>query len=150
MAAYSLLLILAALQDMKSLRISNWWVVAVFVVSLASTAAFVPWNQWWQHGVSFVAVFAVGLVLFWKGWFGGGDTKLMSAAALAFNLKGLLHYLPLVVFFGGLVVLMLMILRRMTPSAIQRRLNLASFKSKSVPYAVAIATGAIAAAASLA
>ena len=28
------------------------------------------------------AVFAIGFLLFWRGWLGGGDVKLMAAAVL--------------------------------------------------------------------
>src|SRR5688572_25405579 len=94
----------AAVQDAWTMRISNLFSVAVVAICAAALIVAQP-ADWWQHLLSFAIVLAAGLLLFSVGWMGGGDAKLMAAAALAFNLMGLLRYLPLVLLTGGVIAL---------------------------------------------
>jgi prepilin peptidase CpaA len=51
------------------------------------------------------AVFAATFLLFWRGLLGGGDVKLMAAAALLIGYKDLFSFLFVMSVCGGLVAL---------------------------------------------
>jgi prepilin peptidase CpaA len=118
------------------MRISNLFSIAIVAVC-AAVLAFGQPADWWQHLVSFAIVLAAGMLLFSIGWMGGGDAKLMAAAGLAFNLTGLLRFLPLVLLTGGLIALIAIFWGR-------ARARRAGEARGGVPYGVAIAIGAIA------
>jgi prepilin peptidase CpaA len=84
-----------------------------------------------------VLALIVGMVLFSRGWVGGGDAKLYAAAALWFNWESaaVLIFLTGV---AGLLLAFLFIGARITGL----RKNV-SRKDRRIPYGVAIAAGAI-------
>ena len=135
---FAFLLGIAAVQDIFTLRIANMVSVAVLVVA-AIALALHPGPNWWQHLLSFAIVLAAGIGLFSLGWMGGGDAKLMAAAALAFDLPGLLRFVPMVLIAGGAIALLALVVRLVVP----RRGPLRD--RKGIPYGVAIAVGTIAA-----
>ena len=132
---YALLLGAAAVQDVRTLRISNMFSVAILLVCIVTLVVHAG-PHWWQHLLSFVLILALGMLLFSLGWMGGGDAKLMAASALAFDLMGLLRFLPLVLISGGLIALLAIIAR---PIRTKR-----SRAGGVIPYGVAIAVGAVA------
>jgi prepilin peptidase CpaA len=144
------LVILAALTDLASFTIPNW-------ISVALALAFAP--AAFAAGVSLGAIglsFAVGLGMlvaaagmFALGWLGGGDAKLMTAAALWLGLKGLGPFVIFTGLAGGALALALLGLRSawlrpytQAGPAWARRL---ATPGESAPYGVAIAVGALAA-----
>ena len=133
---YVLLMAGAAVQDVLTMRISNQFSVAILVVCAAALIV-APGADWWQHLLSFAIVLAFGMLLFSIGWMGGGDAKLMAAAALAFTLNGLLRFLPFVLLAGGVIALLAIFLRK-------ARARRSGEARGGVPYGVAIAIGAIA------
>lgn len=135
---FAFLLGIAAVQDIFTLRIANMVSVAVLVVA-AIALALHPGPNWWQHLLSFAIVLAAGVGLFSLGWMGGGDAKLMAAAALGFDLAGLVRFVPLVLMAGGVIALASIMFGLLLP----RRPGIR--KRKGIPYGVAIAVGAIAA-----
>ena len=84
-------------------------------------------------------------VLFWKGWMGGGDVKLIAASAVWAGGNFLLQYLVVLALFGGVLALVVVLLRLVAGDAarinrpwVQRLLT----RRQGVPYGVAIsATG---------
>lgn len=141
---YAGILLLAALQDIVQLRISNYIVLLLLAVTIIGIGMTAPAGDWWRHLASFVLTLGVGTFLFARGWLGGGDTKLLAASALAFPLAGLLWFVTSVAILGGLVTLLLLVVRRVAPA---RRAGDDGIeggrRSRSVPYGVAIAAGAI-------
>jgi prepilin peptidase CpaA len=130
---YGLLLAAAAVQDVLTLRISN--LLSVAVLAVAGVALVVdPGPVWWQHLLSFGLVFGLGILLFSLGWVGGGDAKLLAGAALAFDLMGLVRFLPTVLIVGGLLALVAILLRTVAPRLARR--------GSAIPYGVAVAIGA--------
>jgi prepilin peptidase CpaA len=98
---------------------------------------------------SAAAVLVVGFLLFWAGFFGGGEAKLLTAAALLIGSRDLLSFLWLVSLCAMIALLALMIeydigrwLRRVMrlrpadegPAAEAR---------PTAPYGIAIAMGAV-------
>lgn len=133
---YAALLAGAAVQDVLTLRISNWICLALLGVGLAAIAVDFD-ARWWQFFASFLIVLACGISLFSVRWIGAGDAKLFAACALAFTLTGVAKMATLVVFAGGIMALMLISLRLFSAGKGLKA-------GRHVPYGVAIAIGAIA------
>lgn len=131
------LLIAAAVQDMLTYRIANLFALSVVVVCLVAIFHDDDPDRW-AHLWSFLIAFALGVLLYMVRWMGGGDAKLIAAAALAYDLTGLLILLAAVAIIGGLVAIGSIVVGLFlpAPSAGRRR--------REVPYGVAIAAGAIA------
>lgn len=136
--AYSLLLALAAVQDFRSLRISNMLSVGVLVVALAHGLAVPGPTAFWEYLLSFAIVLAGGALLFTFGWFGGGDTKLFAATAAWFGLHQLPWFVSAVLLTGVLLTILLLggrlILRTPEGGSWQ-----SMRRARSIPYGVAIA-----------
>jgi prepilin peptidase CpaA len=147
---FAVLVIVAALKDLSSFIIPNW-------ISAALALGFVPaallvHAPLGDIGISFavgvgVLVLAAGMFAF--GWIGGGDAKLMTAAALWVGLRGLAPFALYTGLAGGLLAVGLVALRSawLRPfldggPAWARRL---ATPGESAPYGVAIAVGALAA-----
>lgn len=130
------LLAAAAVQDVLTYRIANLFALAVAAACVVAILLQAD-SSWWPHLWSFLIAFALGVFLYAVRWMGGGDAKLIAAAALAFDLTGLLIFLAAVAIIGGLVAIgsIMVGLFLPAPSAGRRR--------REVPYGVAIAAGAI-------
>ncbi|HEX3919634.1 MAG TPA: prepilin peptidase [Caulobacteraceae bacterium] len=150
LCTFAALVIGAAVKDISSFTIPNW-------ISIALAAAFIPAAL--ALGVSLPVIgisFAVGIaalvlaaVMFALGWIGGGDAKLMAAAALWVGLRGIGPFAIYTGLAGGALALALVALRSawLRPiahagPAWTRRL---ATPGESAPYGVAIAIGALAA-----
>lgn len=142
--AFSALVVLAALEDAWRLRISNWLSIALLILFVVA-AYFSPRPiDWVDHLVAAALTFAVGAVLFARGWFGGGDVKLLTVVALWCGLRDL----PLLIVFttiaGGLLAIGLFILRRVLPAPGEARTRHHLFRRKGpIPYGIAICVGAL-------
>ncbi|QLC22438.1 prepilin peptidase [Parasphingopyxis sp. CP4] len=145
MIAYIVILILAAIQDLKSLRISNLLSVALLLVSGTAVVLSLPPGQWWQHLASFIVVLGIGILLFSRGWMGGGDVKLLAASSAAYGIFNILWLLTAVAIFGGVVALLLLLLRAAVPQVWVQVTGFKGLQKGSlIPYGLAIAAGAIA------
>jgi len=94
-----------------------------------------------------VGVFALAAGMFALGWLGGGDAKLMAAAALWVGLRGLAPFAVYTAISGGVLAMALVALRShwLRPIAVAgpawaRRL---ATPGEAAPYGVAIAVGAL-------
>ena len=95
------------------------------------------------------AVLVVGFLLFWGGFFGGGEAKLLTASALLIGSRDLLGFLWLVSLCAMIALLALMIeydigrwLRRvMRPRSADE--GPAAEARPTAPYGIAIAMGAV-------
>ena len=96
-----------------------------------------------------LAVLLVGAVLFARGWLGGGDVKLLSAAALWAGASGTPSLLMFTGIFGGVLALLLMMPFASQAAAATRGMldqtpePSARGLSMPVPYGVAIAAAAL-------
>jgi prepilin peptidase CpaA len=154
---FAVLVIVAALKDISTFTIPNWISIAL-VLGFAPAALIVggigmPELQ--AIGISFaigigVLVLAAGMFAF--GWIGGGDAKLMAAAALWVGHRDLVGLAPFALYTGlagGALALILVALRSAwirpfaeSGPAWTRRL---ATPGEAAPYGVAIAVGALAA-----
>ena len=106
------LIFIAMAFDMWSRRVPN--MISVALVVLFAVAAGVAWDQvdWWSHIGFGLGMFLLGAILFYIGWFGGGDVKLLGALSLWMGLPLAAEYLMLVGLAGGLAALVILVLRR--------------------------------------
>lgn len=141
---YAGLLFLAGLQDVLSRKISNVLSVAVLAVALIALAMGVLSGAWWEHLLAFAITLGAGMFLFTRGWLGGGDVKLLAAAATWFDLRGLAIFLLATAIIGGLIALVMIVLRLTVIRGGLARGGFAGAKQGSVPYGVPIAVAAIA------
>jgi len=91
------------------------------------------------------ALLLVGIFLFSLGWLGGGDAKILAAAALWLGFDHLVMFLAYTAAFGGALAMAILAYRSMPASALPlpgwaERLHT---KGEGMPYGIAIAAGAL-------
>ena len=118
LAAFAGLLVVAACSDVATMKIPNW-------VSIALTAAFplaalllqMPLTEIGLHLAFGFAVLAIGFLLFQFGVLGGGDAKLIAAAAVWTGVAAFGSFALTTVIAGGIMALVLLLARaRMQPA----------------------------------
>lgn len=147
-AVFALLVLFAAVRDLTSFTIDNW-------ISVALAAAFVP--AAFAIGLPLpvigvclligLGMLVIGVGMFAMNWIGGGDAKLMAAAAMWLGLQGLAPFVIYTALAGGALALALLAIRSSwvrpfaagAPPWVDR---LATPDGKT-PYGVAIAVGAL-------
>lgn len=145
---FPILVIAAALRDATSYTIPNWISLAlVAAFPVAALALGLPLTViGLNFGVGAVAL-AVGMGMFALGWIGGGDAKLLAAAALWLGWPAALSYLAVTGMAGGALAVGLLGLRSayvrpFVPAGPAWFARLAQ-PGENVPYGVAIALGAL-------
>lgn len=118
--------------------------IAAFV--LAAALAPLGWAGFASHLGAGLLMLVVGILMFSQGWLGGGDAKLLAAAALWFGFEGLLQYLVLVSIAGGLLVLAILAYRSLMPPlwlCNQEWAMRLHAKAGGIPYGIALAAGGL-------
>jgi prepilin peptidase CpaA len=127
----------AAYGDVKTYRIPNALVIAVAILGVFRLIT---------NGDLTVALYTVGgslmifivtFLLFWRGLFGGGDAKLITAAALLVGYHALFSFLVVMSLCGLFVSVAVLAMRRSAVAVTLPKARLA------VPYGAAIAGGGI-------
>ncbi len=140
----------AALFDVQKFVIPNW-------ISLSLVALFVAANfvipmpaDWLSHFAAMGIVLFVGIVLFRFRLLGGGDVKLLAAAALWAGTDHLLDLGVYIGLIGGAFAFALILARRVLLSALVAQsmfdtvaLPRLLLPGEQIPYGVAIAAAAI-------
>lgn len=145
--AFAVLMLVAAWTDLAGYRIPNW--IPAALLALWPVAAFLLGMSWVQIGFSlltFVVVLAIGMALWAPGWIGGGDAKLIAAAALWFGWPDVVNFMVWFALAGGVLSLVLVVLRKAVPAFSPGAAWLARgplADGAPAPYAVAIAAGAL-------
>jgi prepilin peptidase CpaA len=91
----------------------------------------------WQNLFHFLLALAVGMLLFGRGWIGGGDAKLYATVALWFNWSGAATLIFLTGLSGLVLVLAFIAARKL---GFRKEVPK---EDRRIPYGVAIAAGAI-------
>jgi prepilin peptidase CpaA len=131
----AILLVIAAVIDIKTFTISNRLVIAVALLAPLF---------WWSVGIPFlpdvasrigvaVAVFVALAATFYLGMMGGGDVKLAAAIALWFAPLTTVKFLILMSAAGGVLTIVIVIAHRLR----------AREGRPEIPYGVAIAFGGL-------
>ena len=141
------LMAFAAASDLFTMTISNrvsLLLAAGFLV-LAIASGMEPTEILLHLGAGAV-VLAAAFFCFAMGWVGGGDAKIVSAAALWFGFAHLMNYLLYASLFGGALTVLLVQFREwplpypLTGQAWLLRLHA---KESGIPYGIALAIGAL-------
>ncbi|HEX3550900.1 MAG TPA: prepilin peptidase [Candidatus Elarobacter sp.] len=142
---------LAAASDAVSRRVPNLIPLAI-LCGVALERAHEGWTSLGSAVGALALVLVIGTFAHARGWFGGGDVKLAAAVSAAFGLPACFAFLVLTGACGGVVALaVLLSTRRMTTAQAlvtvdvlmrTRKVTLAD-KTATVPYAIAIAFGAL-------
>lgn len=96
--------------------------------------------------VGFLALIS-GFVLFARGYLGGGDVKIIAAAALWLGLEQIVPFLLVTAFFGGILSVVVLFLRNMPlPQFLQGQTWLINWQcgQAAVPYGIAIGLAGLA------
>lgn len=144
-AIFPFCLALAAFNDLFSMTIPNRISLALLVsfVLLAPLSG-MPVMDIGAHLLAGVLVLAVCLVFFAMGVMGGGDAKLLTAAAVWFGFgPSLTEFAVYVSVFGGMLTLAILILRSQAAAiqALGMQLPGSLLLEKKIPYGIAIAIG---------
>lgn len=138
LSLFCLMLITAATMDVMTLRIPNWLNIAIALLFLpAAYLGGMPLGVFGCHLAVGAIMLLAGIVLFAAGAFGGGDAKLLAAAALWLGCAALMPFLLWTSIWG--LGLALWMGARGWASGRRGRALLRT----GVPYGVALATGAI-------
>jgi prepilin peptidase CpaA len=150
---FVLLMGVAAISDVRAYRIPNGLVLGIgLLFLLAAPAAGMPWQVTVWHLLAGVLLFALGYALFSFGLIGGGDAKLVAAAALWVGWTALPHFLLYTALAGGVLAITMLVWEviRMHVELTASNPESSIFKRiislrPDLPYGVAIALGACAA-----
>ena len=137
----------AGVMDLLTMTIPNRISIGLIIAFVAAAiAAPLGWPEIASHVGAGALMLVVGIGMFSLGWLGGGDAKLMAAAALWFGFEGLIQYLVLVSFAGGALALAIFIYRGLTPPLWLCRQDWAMrlhAKAGGIPYGIALAAGGL-------
>jgi prepilin peptidase CpaA len=135
LALLALLLVVAAVIDVRTFTISNRLNLAVALAApLYWWSAHLPlWPDVGLQVAIAAGVFALLAAAFYAGMMGGGDVKLAAALALWFSPLSTLRFLIFMSIAGGLLTLVVVGLHRLRKKA----------GKPQVPYGVAIAVGGL-------
>jgi prepilin peptidase CpaA len=134
------LFIAAAYGDIKSLRIPNKLAISVAALGIFRLLVIGDLNAAIYTISASAIVFIVTFLLFWRGIFGGGDVKLLSATVLLVGYHDLVPFLLIMGVCGALVSLAVLFIHNYLPLWLGPRLTVLVPKARLVvPYGVAIA-----------
>jgi prepilin peptidase CpaA len=142
---FPLCLSIAAFSDLFTMTIPNRIsVILVGAFVLVAPLMGLPLPIVGMHFAGAAIVFAVCFALFAVNVMGGGDAKLLTAAALWFGYdQSLLIFLIYVAYIGGLVTIAIVMLRsqRQTINAMGLPIPDSLLIAKKIPYGIAIGIG---------
>jgi prepilin peptidase CpaA len=137
----------AAASDLVTMTIPNWLcLLLVAAFGLCAAAIGLGWAAAGWHLAAGFLVLAICFGLFAAGWIGGGDAKLAAATALWLGFEQLLPYLLVASIAGGVLTVILVILRKSPLPAVFERWIWAQRLhgvEKGVPYGIALAVGGL-------
>ena len=135
LAILALLLLLAAVGDLRSREISNWLngAIALLAIPFWWSVGLSLWpDMALQVGVAF-GLFMLFALLFQLGAMGGGDVKMIGALALWLPAGAVLHLLIIMSLAGGALTMVMLARKKLAKSEVELE----------VPYGVAIAFGGL-------
>lgn len=146
LAAFTGLLIYAAGSDVARLIIPNWVSIALAAIfPLAALAIGMAPFEIGMHILFGAAMLAVGFFLFAANVFGGGDAKLIAAAAVWTGFQGFMPLIFWTATAGGLMAAALLAARQIVKQAETNPpfVNHLLQKQNGIPYGVAIMAGGL-------
>ena len=144
--SFPAVMIVAAVSDLRTMTIPNWLVIVLgalfpaFAVTVGIPASMIAF-----HLATGMAVLFATFGLFAAGWMGGGDAKLIAAAALWLGPSAMLmSFMLWTSILGGCLTLAFLLARAcLSPttgwSSVDRLLN----RHSGIPYGVAIGAAGV-------
>ena len=137
----------AGAMDLLTMTIPN----RVSLALLAAFAAAAPltgmsWPQFFSHLLAGFTMLALGILMFERGWLGGGDAKLLAAAVLWLGFENVVQYLFLVAALGGVLAAAILAYRGVVPPlwvATQPWAVRLHDRRTGIPYGIALAAAAL-------
>ena len=140
-------MIFAGLRDLTTMTIPNWLTLMLAVIFFAAAAmTSMPLSEIGLHTVVGFVTLLIGMILFARGWIGGGDAKLMAAVALWLGWAQALPYFVVASIFGGALTLAILGYRNLPLPAFVMRHDWAMRlhdRTEGVPYGLALAAAAL-------
>ena len=147
-----LLLFYVATIDVATRTISNEICLALALLGIVAQLA--SPMQVAESLISAAILFVLLLIVYSRGWMGGGDVKLLTALAVGLPLTGLIQLLTVTALAGGVLAVVHLMMRqlpnpRLAPagSSLVRRVYAVErwrhLRHAPLPYGVAIACGGI-------
>lgn len=147
-AVFAGLVLTGAIRDLVSYTIPNWISFAILgLFPVAALAAGLPMSTVGLHAAAGVVVLVAAMGMFALRWIGGGDAKMLAAAAFWMGWPAVMDFLLWTAISGGVLAAALMTLR--TPALRPMVLGGPPWLTKlsepggAAPYGVAIAIGAL-------
>lgn len=145
------LLVMASLHDLVARTIPNWLVGALAVLGIVLRALT---GSLLGGVVAGLVVFVLAAICWRRGWMGGGNVKLLAAAAIAVPPSLVLSFITTVALCGGVLALLYLVAGRMVApppasrprSLLARALRVEQWRIRRggpLPYACAIAAGGL-------
>lgn len=138
LAMFSLILVVAALWDVASFRIPNALPAALAVAALVFA---LPdgGGEWLSRGASVGIVSLTVLALYLAGGMGGGDVKLLAAAAMWMPFDTLPVFVLALGIIGGVQALLTQAARRLAPASARGT----DAEGRRLPYGLSIAAAGL-------
>jgi prepilin peptidase CpaA len=136
----------AAYKDVQSRRIPNALTAGVAALGIVRLILTGDPGVALDSVAAAGAIFAAGFLLFWRGLIGGGDVKLIAAAALLVGYQALSGFLVAMSLCGLFVTLAILATARLAPRPAAAPLAATPDSTPArptVPYGVAIAASGI-------
>lgn len=137
----------AAVTDLFTMTIPNRVSLALILgFVLAAPLTGMPWPAFFGHVLTAAAVLLFGILMFARGWIGGGDAKLLTMAALWLGHEHLLTYCVLTTVIGGMLASGILIYRSLVPPlwiASQPWAMRLHDRKMGIPYGMALAAAAL-------
>ncbi|MBC2771298.1 prepilin peptidase [Rhizobium sp. AQ_MP] len=135
-------LVIAALTDFFEMTIPNWIsLLLVFAFLLLSPFSGLTLVEFGWHVAAAGMVFSICFALFAFNVMGGGDAKLLTAAALWFGFNhSLFEFLVLTGYLGGMLTIIVLLVRANWDkfATVGVKLPQTLMVAKKIPYAIAI------------
>ena len=144
-SVFIVLCLYAAVKDVETLTISNGLnaiIAFLFIPAVIITAP--GWDVAGAHLLAGLAAFAISVLLFSLGVFGGGDAKMIPGVMLWLGPAAAIPFMTAMAVLGGLLALTVILVRRFVPAHVAPAFARETLlPGNGVPYGVAIAGGAI-------
>lgn len=144
-SVFLVLCVYAAVRDIQTLTISNGLnaiIAFLFIPAVIITAP--GWDIAGAHLLAGVAAFAVSILLFSFGVFGGGDAKMIPGVMLWLGPAATMPFITAMAVIGGALALTVILARRLVPAHAAPGFARETMQAgNGVPYGVAIAGGAV-------
>ena len=145
--AFPIAMAFAGAMDLFTMTIPNR-VSLGLIAAFALAAIFVgmPIMTIANHVSAGILFLAIGIFMFCMGWLGGGDAKLLAAAALWLGFESVMPYLVMVTICGGVLSVAILVYRGIIPPVWvmgQEWAMRLHDRNGGIPYGIALAAAAL-------